>query len=86
MYRRYHDPAAILALEAEDGITLLLHAMEAEETERLFCRWINGYQHMSFDAFRAQLTPKPDKSTEEILEDVDDIMQAWEVTRSRGNF
>lgn len=74
-----------MALEAEDGITLLRHAMEAEETERIFRRWINGYQYMSFDAFRAQLTPEPDKPTAEILEDVDDIMQAWEVTRSHGN-
>ena len=72
-------------MDAEDGIALLLHAMEAEETERIFQRWINGYQHMSFDAFRAELTPKPDKPTEEIMEDVGNIMQAWEVTRSHGN-
>lgn len=72
-------------MDAEDGIALLLHAMEAEETERIFQRWINGYQHMSFDAFRAELTPKPDKPTEEIMEDVGNIMQAWEVMRSHGN-
>lgn len=59
--------------------------METEETERMFQRWINGYQHMSFDAFRAELTPKPDKPTEEIMEDVGNIMRAWEVTRSHGN-
>lgn len=63
---------------------LLLHAMEAEETERIFQRWINGYQSMSFDAFRYELTPKPEKSTEEIMEDVENIMAAWEVTRN-GN-
>ena len=60
---------------------LLLYAMEAEENDRLFQRWINGYQHMGFDAFRAELTPKPDKPTEEILEDVGDILSAWEVMR-----
>ena len=75
-----------MALEAEDGISLLLHAMEAEETEHIFQRWINGYQHMSFDAFRAQLTPPEAKSTEAILEDVGEIMSTWEVTRGHGNF
>lgn len=72
-------------MEAEDGVALLVHAVEAEETERLFQRWINGYQHMSFDQFRAELTPKPDKPTEEIMEEVGDIMRAWEVTREHGN-
>ena len=72
-------------MEAEDGVALLVHAVEAEETERLFQRWINGYQHMSFDQFRAELTPKPDKTTEEIMEEVGDIMRAWEVTREHGN-
>ena len=74
-----------MALEAEDGMALLLHAMEAEETEHIFQRWINGYQSMSFDAFRAKLTPPEAKTTEEILEDVGEIMHSWEVTRSRGN-
>ena len=60
---------------------LLLYAMEAEENDRLFQRWINGYQNMDFDAFRAELAPKPDKPTEEILEDVGDILSAWEVMR-----
>lgn len=64
---------------------LLIHAMEAEETDRIFQRWINGYQHMSFDEFRAELVPKPEKPTEEIMEDVESIMKAWEVTRERGN-
>lgn len=68
-------------MDAEDGMDLLLYAMEAEENDRLFQRWINGYQHMGFDAFRAELTPKPDKPAEEILEDVGDILSAWEVTR-----
>ncbi len=74
-----------MAMDAEDGIALLIHAMEAEETERIFQRWINGYQHVNFDDFRAELTPKPDKSTEKIMEEVGDIMRAWEVTRSHGN-
>ena len=72
-------------MEAEDGVALLVHAVEAEETERLFQRWINGYQHMSFDQFWAELTPQPDKTTEEIMEEVGDIMRAWEVTREHGN-
>ena len=72
-------------MDAEDGIALLLHAMEAEETERMFQRWINGYQHMSFNDFRAELTPKTDKPTEEIMDEVGSIMRAWEVTRDHGN-
>lgn len=72
-------------MDAEEGIALLIHAMEAEETERMFQRWINGYQHMSFNDFRAELTPKPDKPTGEIMEEVGGIMRAWEVTRDHGN-
>ena len=84
VFRRYHDPSSILYLEAEEGIALLLYAMETEETDRLFSRWINGYQTMGFDEFRAALTPVPDKPAEEILEDVGDILQTWEVRRN-GN-
>lgn len=72
-------------MDAEDGISLLLHAMDAEETEKLFQRWINGYQHMAFSAFKAALTPKPNKSTEEIVKDIGSILEAWEVTRCNGN-
>lgn len=73
-------------MDAEEGIDLLLYAMEAEENDRLFQRWVNGYQHMSFSAFRDELTPKPDRPTEEILEDVGSILNSWEVTRIHGNF
>lgn len=51
----------------------------------MFQRWINGYQHMSFNDFRAELTPKPDKPTEEIMEEVGGIMRAWEVARDHGD-
>ena len=59
--------------------------MEVEEREHIFQRWINGYQHMSFDAFREQLVPQEEKTQEEILVDVGDIMREWEVTRNHGN-
>lgn len=64
---------------------LLRHAMEAEEEDRLFRRWINGYQHLSFDAFRAELAVPPDRPTEEILMDVGEILSAWEVMRTHGD-
>lgn len=60
---------------------LLRHALEQEEEEKLFARWINGYQHMSFAAFKAALTPPDSRDEAEILDDVGQILTAWEGVR-----
>lgn len=85
LYRRYHDPAAILALDAEEGIALLQHAAELEQEQMLFARWVAGPQFsMGFDEFKAQLNRPPEKPAAAILDDVGNIMTAWEVQR-HGN-
>ena len=68
-------------MDAEEGTALISHAFELEEEDRLFQRWINGYQTMSFSDFKAAVIRPPEKPTAEILDDVANIMTAWEVER-----
>lgn len=71
----------MLALDAAEGMDLLCRALEREEEEKLFARWINGYQHMSFAAFKGALTPPDRRDEGEILDDVGRILTAWEGVR-----
>lgn len=81
LYRRYSNPQSILSMDAGTGIQLLEYALKKEEDALLFSRWIQGAQYtMSFDDFKATLT-KRDKPVEDVLEDVDNIMEAFEKTR-----
>lgn len=72
-------------MDAEDGMALLQHAAEREQELMLFARWVAGPQFsMSFDEFKAQLNRPPEKPAAAILEDVGNIMTAWEGQR-HGN-
>lgn len=83
MYRSYHDPAAILEMDAEEGMALLQNAAEREQELMLFARWVAGPQYsVSFDEFKAQLSRPPEKPAAAILEDVGNIMTAWEGQRN----
>ena len=85
LYRRYHDPDAILAMEATEGVALLQHAAEREQEQLLFARWVAGPQFsMSFDEFKARLNRPPEKPAAAILDDVGNILTAWEGQR-HGN-
>lgn len=82
LYRRYSSPQSILSMDAETGIQLLEYALQQEEDDKIFSRWIHGAQYtMSFDAFKASLTPRKEKPTEEVLEDVGNILEAFEKER-----
>lgn len=73
-------------MEAEEGLALLQHAAEREQDLMLFARWVAGPQFsMSFDEFKAQLNRPAEKPAAAILEDVGNIMAAWEGQR-HGNF
>lgn len=82
LYRRYHEPAAVLAMDVESGMSLLEYAMEQEADRMIFARWIQGAQYsQSFEQFKAALRPPEMKPTEVVLEDVGNILQAFEQER-----
>lgn len=69
-------------MDAEAGITLLEYALEQEEEQRIFDRWIQGAQYsMSFESFKTSLTKRPAKSEKAVLEDVENILCAFEKER-----
>lgn len=61
-----------------DGIDLIEHAMDAETNEKLYMRWIIGYQYcMTFEEFKGHLVDgniKDDRTAGEILETVKGII------------
>lgn len=62
-------------MEADEGLSLLLYALEQEEDALLFNRWVNGLQYsISFDEFKQKLKPVRQKSEKEILADVKHIL------------
>lgn len=68
-------------MDAEDGIRLLEYALEKESDDLIFSRWIQGAQYtMSFEDFKASLS-RTERPTEEILEDVGSILEAFEKER-----
>lgn len=70
-------------MDAADGIAMLEYAMEQEEDKLLFARWVQGAQYVqSFDDFKASLRPPENKPTDVILEDVGNILQAFERERA----
>lgn len=86
LFRRYHNAGAVLEMPAEDGLALLLHAIEQEENDRIFSRWVCGPQYqVSFEEFKkALMRKKTVKSTKEILQDVENIMEAFEQERRKA--
>lgn len=66
-----------MELPLQDGIDLMLYAMEKETDEKLFQRWIGMAQYeMGFEEFKTKLGPARFKSDEEIFSDVEKILNA----------
>ena len=71
----------------EEGMEILQYAMDADVEDKLYLRWINGYQSsMGFDEFKSKLTVKnavsnDNRTAEEILDHVEKMMEAF-----NGNF
>jgi len=62
------------------GTELLNKAYEKEADDKLYFRWIAKYDYLSFDDFKIQLgsnKTKDNKSEEEILEDVSEILKTF---------
>lgn len=64
-----------MKLPASDGIGLILYALDKENDEKLFQRWIESAQYeMSFEEFKQRLKPAQFKSDEEVFADVENIL------------
>ena len=69
-------------MSADEGIPLLVYALEKEEDDRIFLRWVQAAQTvMSFDAFKESLRPKSKKTDKEVLDDVEHILTSFEERR-----
>lgn len=75
IYRRYGGNAKdILSMPFFDGYELISYALNEENEEKLFIRWVVGYQSvMNFDEFKNQMnlsveTRNDNRSEEEIFE------------------
>ena len=67
----------------ERGFEFYVKGQQEVDNDRIFMRWINGYQHtMSFVDFKRQITggatelsePRKEQTEEEILEKVKSIL------------
>ena len=62
-----------------DGYELIQYALDAETEDKIFMRWITGYQfQMNYDEFKKNLETNQEvydsRTAEEILETVKDII------------
>lgn len=54
-----------------DYLELMIHLKKQENDEKLFFRWVVGYQYeMSFDEFKQKITPMRTRPDEEIMNEV----------------
>ena len=80
IYRRYGGSAKdILAMPLFEGYELLKYALDAETEDKLFMRWVIGYQFdMGFDKFKEKVTTvqtvEDNRTAEEILVTVKEII------------
>lgn len=81
VYRRYGGNAKdIFSMPFFDGCEMIAYAQDAECEEKLYMRWIAGYQlYMGFDEFKKEICisrrPGRDSRTaEEILDKVKGII------------
>lgn len=81
MLRRYSDVERIMELPANDGVQLLSYALNKEQDDRLFMRWIGQAQYqMSFDEFKQSLIPVR-IDTKKTMEQLDELMENTKWTK-----
>jgi len=80
IYRRYGGNARdIFAMPFFDGCEMIAYARDAEYEEKLYMRWVVGYQlYMGFEEFKKEIcnanSPGDSQTVEEILDKVKDII------------
>lgn len=78
LFKRYGLGAKeILKLELEEFIEQLNFTITEASEEKIFTRWVNGYQHMLFTEFKDSVTVTnakyDERSVEEILKGLSSI-------------
>ena len=69
-------------MDAEAGVSLLEYALEQEENRQIFERWVQGAQYsVSFEDFKNSLKKPLPRKTEDILQDVENILHCFEKER-----
>jgi hypothetical protein len=65
-------------MEFQLGFEYIMTAIRNWQEEKIYLRWINGFQQISFDEFKKQMGQQQEvidnRSEEEILERVKDIL------------
>lgn len=81
IFKRYGGSAKdILSMPFFDGYELIQFALDEEVEEKLYLRWVIGYQNvMGFDEFKRQIDHSREatldnRSAEEILDSVREII------------
>ena len=78
---RYSDINFILDLSVDDGVRLINKAFEERNNERMYQRWIMGYdKELTFADFKNKLTVQKIDETlteDEIMEDVEAILNQF---------
>jgi hypothetical protein len=70
-----------MELPANDGVQLLSYALNKEQDDRLFMRWIGQAQYqMSFDEFKQSLIPVR-IDTKKTMEQLDELMENTKWTK-----
>ena len=73
-----------MELPADDGVQLLVFALNKEQDEKLFLRWIGQAQYqMSFDDFKQSLKPVI-INTEETMAQLNELMENTTWTKVQG--
>ena len=63
-------------------MSLLEYALEQEENRQIFERWVQGAQYsVSFEDFKNSLKKPLPRKTEDILQDVENILHCFEKER-----
>lgn len=82
MQRRYGSINFLDSFSITEAVEILLYAQEQEEEEKLFNRWLSYQSEMSFDDFKRNLhSVAHPKSEKQIMDDVEDIMTAFDNER-----
>lgn len=78
IYRLYGTTAeTILNMDYVEGIAMYIEAVNSQKDDRLFFRWVIGYQNsMSFDEFKNKLNPPQPEEPSVIHEKVKNILEA----------
>lgn len=70
----------MLALPLSEGLELIIEAIRNDSNEKLYMRWLSGYQNVSFEEFKKSLTKNEDNRS---AEEIDDYLTA--LFRNKGD-